>query len=44
MLLEAVRKNPELPDDAIVAKCCRENANIAGFEDVWENADISAHI
>ena len=44
MLLETVRKNTELADDAVVAKCCRENASIADLEEVWEKLHTFPHM
>ena len=44
MLLETVRTNTELADDAVVAKCCRENASIADLEEVWEKLQTFPHM
>ena len=44
MLLETVRKNTELADDEVVAKCCREHASIADSSEVWEKLQTFPHM
>ena len=45
-LLKAFRSNPDMQEDAIIAECCRENANDNAdeYEEVWRKLNTFPHI